>query len=187
MMGPSHRLLGALAGAAVTSAGGHSWSMVAAGALIGQATAHGWPSPDMDQTKPWRALAGVSGPLRPMFAHRRGLSHWWGLPAAWWTGIGHLPADARWVFVALLAGWVSHLLGDLVFGKLYLFPWGGPGLGLELRTDGFIEDGSVRFGGRKFTVIPFGPTRVAITLALGWVLYATPTLPTATTLIGAAP
>jgi hypothetical protein len=82
------------------------------------------------------------------------------------------------VFLALLAGWASHLLGDLVFGKLYLFPWGGPGIGLELRTDGFIEDGSLRVGDRKFTVIPFGPTRVAITIALAWVLLTTPGAPT---------
>lgn len=174
MMGPSHRLLGALAGATVASVAGQEWPMVAMTALIATSTAHGWPSPDMDQTGPWRTVGRFLGPLAN---HRSGLSHWWGLPVLAWWGVQHLPQEAHWPAYALLAGWVSHLLGDFVFGKLSLFPWGGPKFGVGLKTDGFIEDGSLNIGGRKRTVVPFGPTRVAITVALALVLWHTPGMP----------
>lgn len=177
MMGPSHRLLGALCGAVVGSSAGHDWPMVAMTAIVASTTAHGPTSPDLDQSGPWRAAQRLSGPFSALFRHRSGLSHWWGVPVAAWLAIGQLPAPTQWVAVALLTGWVSHLIGDFVFGRLHLLPWGGPSFGFSLRTDGFIEDGSVRLRGRKVTLIPFGPTRVVITIALAYVLWATPAVP----------
>lgn len=161
MMGPQHRLFGALAGALTASVAGQEWPLVAMTALVATSTAHGWSSPDMDQTGPWQALARLSGPLGPMLAHRR-LTHWWALPVAVWWLIGvYVPAGAAWPAYALLAGWVSHLVGDFVFGKLPLLPWGGPKVGLGFKTGGWLEN---------------GPARALIILALGFVLIRTPGL-----------
>ena len=115
----------------------------------------------------------------PVLRFSDGLTHWWGLPvAAWWFLIRPMPPEPRWIATMLLAGWTSHLLGDLVFGRLALLPWGGPRAGVGLRTDGFVESGQVgsRRGG-ALRLIPFGPTRVAIMLAIAWVLWALPRLP----------
>jgi hypothetical protein len=87
----------------------------------------------------------------------------------------------HWAAIALLVGWVSHLAGDLLFGRLPLLPWGGLRVGLGLDTGGFIETGHIkmrRFGlfgeKRQRTVLPFGPTRVAIVAGLLWVLAGLP-------------
>lgn len=176
MMGATHRLFGALSGAALASAQGEPRAMVVITALVASATSHGWASPDMDQTKPWRAL-GVVPLLRPLLAHRRGLSHWWALPLAAGWHVNALPAQAQWVGWALLAGWVSHLAGDFVFGELYLLPWGGPGVGLGLRTDGPLESGKVRLFGRSRRALPFSPVKVVIGAALVWIVWAVPALP----------
>lgn len=177
-MGPSHRLFGALAGAALAHYTGRPFADVTMAALVASSTAHGWSSPDMDQTKPWRAAGRLlPGEAHHLAAHRTGLSHWWGLPVLmWFLVIQHLPAGAEWPATVLLIGWVSHLLGDLVFGKLALYPWGGPSFGLELDTGGFIETGRTHMLGRQRIVLPFGPVRVAIVGALLWVLASAPGL-----------
>lgn len=175
-MGPTHRLFGALAGAGVATAAGQPWAMVAMTSLVATATSHGWSSPDLDQTEPWQKLGRWSGPLGQLFAHRH-LTHWWGLAVLAWVGAGHLPADSRWPAVALLAGWVSHLVGDAIFGKIPLLPWGGYFVGLGLDTGGFIETGRARIRNRERTVLPFGPTRLLIAAALVLVL-AAPAMPT---------
>jgi len=170
-MGPQHRLFGGLCGAAFASMQGWSFGIIAASAIIATSSAHGWSSPDMDQTKPWIALNRLTPPfLDPLLAHRR-LSHWWGLPALAYWGITQMPAENAWPFLALLVGWLSHLLGDLVFGKgggIPVMPWGGLFVGLPLRTGKFAETGKAHIFGRERTIIPFGPVRL---LSAGGMIY----------------
>jgi hypothetical protein len=184
MMGPTHRLAGALAGATYGHLMGQPWQVVAAGALVATSTSNGPASPDMDQTCPFRWLDGLPV-LGVLFTHRH-LTHWWGLPVAAWCwdipALPHTPTvDIRWAATLLLIGWVSHLAGDLIFGKLPLLPWGGLRVGLGLDTGGFIETGKVRrrrffvFGKRgEHAVIPFGPARFAIGAATVWMLAGAP-------------
>ena len=179
MMGPTHRVTGALAGASLASASAQPWHMIAMTALVATATSHGWSSPDMDLTRPWRATIARTGAGE----HRYGLSHWWGLPvAAAAAAHTYLPPGGRWVAYALIAGWASHLIGDLVFGHLALYPWGGPRVGLGIDTGGFIETGRVKgrwpvtrwARGRR--LLPFSPARTLIGAALAAVLLFTPTV-----------
>lgn len=164
MMGPTHRLFGGLAGAAYAVHEGMPLSMTVMASLVGTASAFGYLSPDMDQTKPWIETVGrLPGRIG---SHRFG-SHWWGLPLlVWW--LVDVPPEAVWVLHALLAGWVSHLVGDAIFGKLYVLPWGGPQVGLGLKTDGFVESG---VWARKHRILPVSPARLAITVGLGYLLW----------------
>lgn len=179
MMGNTHRIFGFLAGAAVASAEGATTTgeVVIAG-LIASAVSHGSFSPDMDQTDWWRSLSRVTQGAAGMGQHRHGLSHWWGVPViAWWYIVTFLPDHTHWAGLALVAGWTSHLLGDLIFGTLSLSPTGhGPRLGLGLKTDGFLEAGKVHYRGREWTVIPFGPTKVLITVLSILVVWFSPDL-----------
>jgi hypothetical protein len=66
----------------------------------------------------------------------RGVTHWWGAPAAAAaalvvveSGPGASWLVPWWVAWAALAGWSSHLAGDLVHGKTY---WGQDGPGIPL-------------------------------------------------------
>lgn len=171
MLGPTHRAFGGLAGVTLAAAAGQPWPMVAMTGIVATATSNGPASPDMDQTRTWRRVTAVLP--RGMRRHR-GLTHWWGLPVAAWVLVQQLPPDAHWPAYALLAGWVSHLVGDFVFGRLPLLPWGGPSFGVGLGTGGFVETGRVEVGGRARTVLPFGPTRLVIAAALVWVLAGAP-------------
>lgn len=162
MMGPSHLLLGAVAGATYAAAVASPTSVVILSAIAATAVAHGPSSPDMDQTDTWRAI--VPPRLR---THRFGASHWFGWPLLVWLFlIPNLDPEARTLAVPLLIGWTSHLIGDLPFGRLALFPWGGPKFGFRLKTDGWIERS--RFG--------ISPLRTALAAALGFVLWQQPTL-----------
>lgn len=141
--------------------------MVALTALAATATSNGPVSPDVDQTGAWRTLTR----WLPVGVRRhRGLTHWWGLPLLAWLAIPALPVEARWVGAAMVVGWVSHLAGDAVFGRVPVAPWGGPMVGLGLDTGGFVETGRLRIRGREVTVLPFGPVRLALAAALAWVL-----------------
>ena len=172
MMGNTHRAFGALCGAAVATWQGWEPGTVIAAALIATSTSHGWSSPDMDQTSPWvRFNRWTPGALDPLLAHRR-LSHWWGLPVlAWLALMAWVPGPAQWPFLALLVGWASHLLGDAIFGKVPLMPWGGLYAGLGLSTGGFIETGRARLFGRERKVVPFGPVKLAIVGGLAWLVF----------------
>lgn len=184
MMGPSHRLLGGLAGAGVASLAGQSWAMVAMTSLVATATSNGPTSPDLDQHPAIeRVLSRVLGPL---VTHRYGLLHWWGLPLLAWLSVAQVPTEARWPAHALLLGWVSHLVGDLVFGQLAIFPWGGPRFGLGLDTDGFLESGVLEVFGRRLRVLPISPLRILLAAALAWVLWQTPTKADVRELVAAA-
>lgn len=137
-MGPGHRVVGALAGAALGYAAGQPFPLVVLGAVVATAASHGWLSPDVDQTAPWRGVGQLPG-LGRLAAHRYGLSHWWGLPVIMWWGINLLPEPGQWAATFLLAGWVSHLAADFVFGRLALWPWGWWKVGLGLKTGGRVE------------------------------------------------
>ena len=91
MMGPTHRLFGALAGAGAATITGHSTPEVVMTALVATATAHGWSSPDVDQTEAWRAIARLApGRAAGLFKHR-GVTHWWGLPLLAWGSAAPQP------------------------------------------------------------------------------------------------
>ena len=172
MLGPSHRILGALAGALYGSTAGMGWRATAVAAVVATAVSNGPTSPDMDQTDGWQSVARMTGPLSRVFAHRH-VTHWFGWPVlAWWQVTAHLPPIARWAAYALIVGWASHLVGDFVFGKLPLLPWGGPWVGLGLDTGGVIETGRTKSGRRVF---PFGPARAVMVAALVWVFWVLPT------------
>lgn len=159
--------------------------MVAMSGLVASATSHGWASPDVDQTEPWvRVRQALPKPHARLLNHRC-LSHWWGLPlAAYPAAQVGLPAEAVWPATMLLVGWVSHLLGDLLFGELPVDPWGRRTVGLGLDTGGFLETGTVKFKdrtirvwrwklrikGQSRRVIPFGPVRVLMGVGIGWLL-----------------
>jgi membrane-bound metal-dependent hydrolase YbcI (DUF457 family) len=123
--------------------------------IVASSASHGWASPDVDQTKPWTTLRrALPGSVDQVLNHRV-LTHWWGLPVLAWWAAGGLPGPQRWVVFALIIGWTSHLVGDVVFGHLPLLPWGGPTVGLGLKTGGRIESG----------------VAVVMAAALAWVLF----------------
>jgi membrane-bound metal-dependent hydrolase YbcI (DUF457 family) len=169
-MGPTHRLTGVLAGVVVASLAQQTWSVVAMSGLVASATSHGWASPDLDQTKPWiRVRKALPDDLAVLLNHRN-LTHWWGLPVGAWLWTGTLPVQSQWAMRMLVVGWVSHLLGDFIFGALPLLPWGGPRVGLGLDTGGFIETGVLH----RRRWVPFSPARVLILVGIAWVLFAQP-------------
>lgn len=135
MMRAGHHLAGAVAGLAVAGATGQSLPVAIASALVASAVA---PLPDVDQRRWWAPLREY----RPL-QHRR-LTHWWGLMLPLTALLPVVPASLRWLILAALAGWASHLAGDWVFGKrgprstgwrgagIPLAPWWGyHGLGLD--------------------------------------------------------
>ena len=143
MMGPGHRVFGALAGATYAHLSGEEFAVVGLVAIAASASSHGWSSPDVDQTKPWTMLARIlpAGWL----AHRTGLSHWWGWPAlAWLLLLPRAPEDVHMLAAALLIGWSSHILADAIFGGkvggVSLLPAGGPRIGLPFQTGEMFED-----------------------------------------------
>lgn len=178
MMGPTHRLFGALSGAAYASYAGYDRPTIALAAVVASASSNGWTSPDLDQTKPWVTLGRASRlvALRGLFQHRYGLTHWWALPVlAWLFGVDLFPSESRWAAQAIIIGWASHLVGDLIFGRLALLPWGGPKIGVGLSTNGFVESGHVQLFGERRKVSPVAPIRVVLSGALVAVFWYTPT------------
>lgn len=115
-------------------------AVAAATAAVATLTAGGNLSPDLDQSSWWRAI-----PHTPLMSHRVGLSHWWGLPVlAWLFLLPRLPVELSVIGTAAVVGWASHLVADLPFGRLAVFPWGGPKVGLRLKTGGLVETHVVR-------------------------------------------
>lgn len=167
VLGPSHRLTAAAAGAAHTLwvLGDTDPTTVALAAVVATAASAGWSSPDMDQTKPFDVARTLLGPAGKLLAHRRGITHWWFIPAVLW--LWWLPAidpATRWAAAALIVGWSSHIVGDAIFGKVPVTPGYGWMVGLSLRTGGWVEQGSVWTGG-------LSPLRLVLTAALvltGW-------------------
>ena len=155
MMGPSHRLLGAVTGAAYATFVGDDLAHVVVSAAVATVTSAGWLSPDVDQSRPafWLRRMGA----RRLLRHRTGLTHWWALPVLAWLALPLVDPSARWIVAALVLGWASHLLGDGVFGRVPVVPVVGPMVGLRLRTGGVVE-----------TV----GARLCLGFALGWLLLA---------------
>lgn len=149
MMGPQHRILGGLAGAVVATIQGGTFTTVAMTAIVATCVAHGWSSPDVDQTDPWRAVArALPGPLGRAMRHR-GITHWPGWVVLAWWGIQSMPPDTQWALTALLIGWASHIFGDFVFGVgggVPMLPWAAGYVGLPFKTGGFLEKQVVRVG-----------------------------------------
>jgi hypothetical protein len=148
-MGSTHFLFGTTAGLGVAAWQGWPAWQTGVAVVLSSAVAGGRFSPDLDQSWIWRKVdkvapdesLGHGGPMR-----HRGLTHWWGLPAILVVALPFLPEASRWLMMALLAGWCSHLLGDVVFGKrsrnrgpgIPLAPWWWhKGLGLD--TGGTAE------------------------------------------------
>lgn len=172
MMGNTHRLFGAVCGAAYGHAIGADMATIIMTASMASVFSHGATSPDMDQKKPWvRFNRWTPAIFDPLLAHRR-LSHWWGLPVLAWFGIHAMPEHLQVPFIAALVGWVSHIVGDAIFGKIPVSPWGGWYVGVGLETGGFIESGRLRILGRERTVLPFGPVKLAMLVGIGWLLFA---------------
>lgn len=168
MMGASHRVLGALAGAGYATTQGAPPSVVAMAALVATATSNGATSPDGDQTDAWQNATRAL----PTWARRhRGLLHWWGIPAAAWFAVPQLDPAVQWAAHALIVGWASHLLGDAVFGRIPLDPMGRRKVGLGLDTGGLLENGG-RFLGVRIPSL----TRAVMGATLAWLLIGAPTI-----------
>lgn len=170
MLGPSHLLFGATTYVAYSTLYAHQpLTQVVIGAVVATAVSDGVLSPDMDQRALFTATQEALGPASRPIGHRQ-VTHLWWLPVlAWWRWLPTLDSDTRWAATALLIGWASHILGDFVFGGRkkvpLLLPGWGPRVGLPLRTDGWVEEGH-----EKWT-LGLSPLRVALTLALGYLLW----------------
>jgi hypothetical protein len=162
-MGAGHSALGASFGFGFAAAAGLApWQAFTAAGIASVFAAGRWLSPDVDLNPAWRVAddlipdelldrrrirgwsPGKGGPLQ-----HRGITHWWGIPAAaagllvaaytawspWWW----------WLPAAVIAGWVSHLAGDFCWGMAHpasgrgggipFAPWWGH-RGLEWDVDG---------------------------------------------------
>ena len=175
MNGRDHRVLGAAAGVGVVAVSGLPGWVVAPAAVVGSVSAGGVWSPDRDQRwqgsgsrlwwrleqQAWRVFAFLVcvapwwrsglGRADDPTAHR-GITHWWGVPAVWAAAVAvgqwRVPGPLWWVAWWLIAGWVSHLVGDWVAGRqvygqrghgVPLAPWwrhAGLPLHVGLRSDG---------------------------------------------------
>lgn len=145
MNGSTHRMFGALCGTAYAVTTGMPPAQAAAFAALAVVTASGPSSPDIDQYRGWRRVdtalpdeaLGAGGPLQ-----HRGITHWWAWPALAWLALERVPTGAvGWIPAALLVGWISHLIGDLVFGRnrgIPLAPWWWH-IGVGLDSGGTLE------------------------------------------------
>jgi len=162
----THYLGGAASGLALASTLALPLPQAALSTGLAAVTAGGRFSPDMDQYKWWRTadlllpdeLLGGGGPLQ-----HRGITHWWGLPALAAYAAWHHAVLSWWVG-ALLIGWISHLVGDFVFGKklwgqcaggIPLLPW-TEHIGLGLDSGGWLD---------RFVASP------ALAALLGWMTW----------------
>ncbi len=165
MDGSTHRLFAASTAVLTwTAAAAPGWQTLAA-TVIATASSAGWTSPDSDQS--W--LSWVPG-------GHRGLTHWWGIPAAVAAAtLTFVPPSGAWAIWALLLGWTSHLLGDFIFGErppgIPLAPWWHH-VGLHLDSGGWIE---------RRVVAPLLP---AATMAAIWWMHGAPGISYVTALGG---
>lgn len=128
--GSTHRMFGTVCGSACALVTGMPPVQAAAFAALAMATASGPASPDVDQYRGWRRTdralpdeaLGNGGPMQ-----HRGITHWWAWPVLAAVALDRVPTGAvGWIPLALLVGWISHLVGDFVFGRnrgIPLAPW----------------------------------------------------------------
>lgn len=144
MMGESHSRAGVVTWFALTTAqtvrvgeGPDVWQ-VAAGAVLVAATSRGWLSPDADGHR-WLGKVIPGG--------HRGPLHCPDLVCAVGALLWYLSASspAHFAVGAVIIGWLSHLLGDALFGGVPFFVLGARRrYGLRLDTDGWFERWVVR-------------------------------------------
>jgi membrane-bound metal-dependent hydrolase YbcI (DUF457 family) len=176
MLTPTHHLAGLAASLAVAAQVRPGPIPVVLMMVASTATAGGPLSPDVDQRGLWHVAdrllpdewLGHGGPMR-----HRGLSHWWGIPAAaavWlWLARETIPGPLWWLAAGVVLGWVTHLAGDLMVGAGS--PWRDSGIpvgpwfwhvGFGFRCGGFVEDAG------RWIVLPALIVWQAAALA-GWV------------------
>lgn len=171
MDGTTHRMFGAVCGTAWAVAHGMPPAQALAFTALATVTSSGPSSPDLDCYRGWRRVdrgvpdeaLGAGGPMQ-----HRGITHWWAWPALAWTALERVPTGAiGWIPVALLVGWISHLIGDFVFGRgrgIPLAPWWGH-IGLGLDSGGILEACA------RWTILPATAvwlTAVAAGAPLSW-------------------
>lgn len=134
MDGNPHRVFAVAAEVAWVAASGAPLWVALAGAPLAAAVSAGPTSPDIDNTRNWRAVLSTF-PGRAdnkVLGHRR-ITHWWGWPAlAAYLLVGADQGEIGWVAWALIIGWSSHIIGDFCFGKggydiprgVPVLPWG---------------------------------------------------------------
>lgn len=160
----AHHELGALTGgwlALITNE--HPRQLVMTITLV-TITSGGKLSPDCDQYKFWRWARTIEA------GQHRMLTHWWGLPALALLACAMLPAlvsdiVSRWAF-----GWLSHLLGDFVFGDacnkhgagIPMLPWGCH-VGLLGRRNGLKSDGALAKI-CQWIILPLGLVHLLVTI-----------------------
>ena len=132
MLGPSHRVAGVAAWAAVVAATGTPAVAAVSGVVVAGAAAHGRLSPDMDRYP-------LLGKLCP--GGHRGITHFWPVLAVF-AAAAYL-AGPQWWWLPAAAGvaWASHIVTDGVFGRIPVWRRRGKWLyrGCGLRTGGLIE------------------------------------------------
>jgi len=150
----THRLAGLAAGLAVAAQVRPEPAAAVALLVASTATAGGVLSPDVDQYRAWHLIdhllpdewLGHGGPMR-----HRGITHFWGLPAAaaagLWLSRTAMPALVWWLAAGIVLGWAAHVAGDAVVGARSEFrragvpvaPWWWH-VGLGARCGGLVED-----------------------------------------------
>jgi len=189
-----HYLLGAVAGLGVAQSLGwpsqaraalHGWPAwtggvagVGVAVLAGGLAATVAPWPDMDQRRWWThrrdALTGqrtIRRDLPRALQHRR-LTHWWGLAVPAGAPIPLAPAPLSWLLAALVAGWLSHLAGDWVFGKRGPRETGWRGAGIPLAPCSRYHGLGLKCGGRIERYIAWPLCCIALVLQMAWVIVA---------------
>lgn len=146
MNGPQHRKLGAAAGIGLAAALHAPWWQVPVIVVIAAGTSYGYASPDVDQAPWWHRMNRFLPDewfCEGGFLDHRKITHWPGLPLiAGWLALAFLPPVAQAPYLALCAAWLSHHVGDFLFGHggIPLLPWGSCRVGLELDQDGALAD-----------------------------------------------
>lgn len=150
MDGPQHRKLGAAAGIALAAYLHAPWWQVPVVVVIAAGTSYGFASPDVDQAPWWHRMNRVLPDewfCDGGFLDHRKITHWPGWPLiAGALALAFLPVVAQAPYLALCVAWLSHHLGDFLFGKggIPLLPWGAWRVGLELDQDGAMATGTAR-------------------------------------------
>lgn len=154
-----HYLLGAAAGLGLAMGAGwpaavraalHGWPgwvetalTVGAGITAAAVAAIVAPLPDCDQRRWWthrhqregwrkrRDLPKIRRDLPRWLQHRR-ITHFWGLAVPVVAPAPFAPWPIGWILAAVAVGWLSHLLGDWVFGKRQPREAGGRPAGIPI-------------------------------------------------------